>query len=156
MLERLKKRKLKHFSYAVVAYYAPDTTYNGKSIEQINLMKGRKHKAKEEAETVIDIMMNGGASAVFHGMSEEDVKRIMQYPFNMFASDAIDTGIECWYASSKRIWHQCKGIGKICKGRKSTFAGRSDPKNDILTGTKISIERPRFVERRLCCRHRDL
>jgi N-acyl-D-amino-acid deacylase len=88
MLARLKKRKLKHFSYAVVAYYSPDTTYNGKSIEQINLMKGRKHKAKEEAVTVIDIMMNGGASAVFHGMSEEDIKRIMQYPFNMFASDA--------------------------------------------------------------------
>jgi N-acyl-D-amino-acid deacylase len=33
-------------------------------------------------------MMGGGASAVFHGMSEEDIKRIMQYPFNMFASDA--------------------------------------------------------------------
>jgi len=88
MLERLRKRKLKHFSYAVVAYYEPDTTYNGKSIEQINLMKGRKHKAKYEAETIIDIMMHGGASAVFHGMSEEDIKRIMQYPFNMFASDA--------------------------------------------------------------------
>jgi len=88
MLARLKKRKLKHFSYAVVANYSPDTLYNGKSIEQINLMKGRKHKAKEEALTVIDIMINGGASAVFHGMSEDDIKRIMQYPFNMFASDA--------------------------------------------------------------------
>jgi N-acyl-D-amino-acid deacylase len=88
MLKRLKKRKLKHFSYAVVAYYSPDTSYNGKSIEQINEMMGRRHKAKYEAETVIDIMMKGGASAVFHGMSEEDVKRIMQYPFNMFASDA--------------------------------------------------------------------
>ena len=88
MLARLKKRKLKHFSYAVVAYFSPDTLYNGKSIEQINLLKGRKHKVKEEALTIIDIMMEGGASAVFHGMSEEDVKRIMQYPFNMFASDA--------------------------------------------------------------------
>ena len=88
MLQRLKKRKLKHFSYAVVAYFSPDTSYNGKSIEQINLMKGRKHKVKEEAQTIIDIMMEGGASAVFHGMSEEDIKRIMQYPFNMFASDA--------------------------------------------------------------------
>lgn len=88
MLARLKKRKLKHFSYAVVANFTPDTTYNGKSIEQINLMKGRKHKAREEALTVIDLMMAGGASAVFHGMSDEDVKRIMKYPFNMFASDA--------------------------------------------------------------------
>jgi len=88
MIGRLKKRKLKHFSYAVVANYEPDTSYNGKSIEAINLMKGRKHNVKAEAETVTDIMMNGGASAVFHGMSEDDVKRIMQYPFNMFASDA--------------------------------------------------------------------
>lgn len=88
MLKKLKKRKLKHFSYAVVAYYRADTTYNGKSIETINKMLGRKHTAREEAQTVIDIMMAGGASAVFHGMGEEDVKRIMQYPFNMFASDA--------------------------------------------------------------------
>jgi N-acyl-D-amino-acid deacylase len=88
MLARLKKRKLKHFGYAVVAYFSADTSYNGKSIEEINLMKGRKHKAKAEAETVIDIMMAGGASAVFHGMSEDDIKRIMKYPYNMFASDA--------------------------------------------------------------------
>ena len=88
MLKKIKKRKLKHFSYAVVAYFAPDTAYNGKSIEQINLMKGRKHTAKEEANTVMDIMMQGGASAVFHGMSEDDIKRIMQYPYNMFACDA--------------------------------------------------------------------
>ena len=88
MLERLNKRKLKHFSYAVVAFHAADTSYNGKSIEQINLLKGRKHKVAAEAETIIDIMIAGGASAVFHGMGEEDVKRIMQYPFNMFASDA--------------------------------------------------------------------
>jgi N-acyl-D-amino-acid deacylase len=33
-------------------------------------------------------MVHGGASAVFHGMSEEDITRIMKYPFNMFASDA--------------------------------------------------------------------
>src|SRR5688572_15824667 len=88
MQRKLKKRKLKHFSYAVVAFHKADTTYNGKSIEEINLLKGRKHKAKAEAETVMDIMIAGGASAVFHGMGEEDVKRIMQYPFNMFASDA--------------------------------------------------------------------
>jgi N-acyl-D-amino-acid deacylase len=88
LLARLKKRKLKHFSYAVVASHDANPDYNGKSIEEINRMKGRKHKAKAEALTVIDLMIAGGASAVFHGMSEEDIKRIMQYPFNMFASDA--------------------------------------------------------------------
>jgi N-acyl-D-amino-acid deacylase len=88
IISKLKKRKLKHLSYAVVAYYKPDTTYNGKSIEQVNLLMGRKHKVKEEANTVMDMMMKGGAGMVFHGMSEEDVKYIMKYPFNMFACDA--------------------------------------------------------------------
>jgi N-acyl-D-amino-acid deacylase len=95
MLGRLKKRKLKHLGYVVVAFHRADTTLNGKSIEEINLLKGRKHTAKMEAETVMDLMIAGGASAVFHGMSDEDIKRIMQYPFNMFASDA-----------SIRIWKE--------------------------------------------------
>ena len=86
--KRLKKRGLKHLSYAVVASFGPDTTYNGKSIEQINLMRGNKHRVKEEAAVVMDIVSRGGASAVFHGMGEEDVTRIMKYPFNMIASDA--------------------------------------------------------------------
>lgn len=88
MLAKLKKRGLKHFSYPVVAYYKADTTLNGKSIEEANLLMGRRHKVKEETETVMDMMTKGGASMVFHGMSEEDVKRVMRYPFNMFASDA--------------------------------------------------------------------
>lgn len=88
MLKRLKKRKLKHFSYPVVASFRADTTLNGKSIEAVNLIKGRRHKAREEAQTVIDMMLQGGAGMVFHGMSEADVRYIMQYPFNMPASDA--------------------------------------------------------------------
>jgi N-acyl-D-amino-acid deacylase len=88
IIKRIKVRKLKHLSYAVVANYKADTSLNGKSIEAINLLKGRKHKMKEEAKTVIEMMLQGGAGMVFHGMSEKDVQQIMRYPFNMFASDA--------------------------------------------------------------------
>ena len=88
MLKKLKKRKLKNFSYPVVASFRSDSSYNGKSIEEVNLLKGRKHKAAEEAITIMDMMELGGADMVFHGMSDADVKAIMQYPFNMFASDA--------------------------------------------------------------------
>lgn len=88
MTMRLKRRKLKHFSYAVVAYYKPDTTLNGKSIEEINTLMQRKHNAATEAQTVIDMLLKADAGMVFHGMSEEDVKYIMQYPYNMFACDA--------------------------------------------------------------------
>lgn len=88
MLSKLAARKLKHFSFAVVAYCKADTTLNGKSIEAINLLWKRRHTAADETTTIIDMVKNGGASMVYHGMSEDDVKYIMQYPFNMPASDA--------------------------------------------------------------------
>jgi len=88
MIKNLKKRRLKHFSYAVVAYYSADTTLNGKSIEAVNVARGKKHNAVNEAETIMDMMLQGGAGMVFHGMSDWDVENIMRYPYNMFASDA--------------------------------------------------------------------
>jgi N-acyl-D-amino-acid deacylase len=88
MKRSLGRRGLQHWSYAVVAYFAPDTTYNGKSIEAINQMLQRPHTTDAEAELICLLMEKGGAGMVFHGMSEEDVQYIMQYPFNMFASDA--------------------------------------------------------------------
>ena len=88
MIKSLNRRKLMHFSYAVVAYHEADTTLNGKSIEEINRLKGRPLTSIYEAETIIELMEKGGAGMVFHGMSEDDIKNIMRYPFNMFASDA--------------------------------------------------------------------
>jgi N-acyl-D-amino-acid deacylase len=84
----LKERGIKHFTYAVVANYKADSNYNGKDIEAINLLRGNKHTALAEAETIIQMMEQGGAQMIYHGMNESDVKSIMQYPFNMFASDA--------------------------------------------------------------------
>lgn len=88
MRSELKKKKLKNYSYAVVANYPPDTTYNGKNISEINELTGSKPNAKAEAETVLNMIAKGRAQMVFFSMNEDDLKRIMQYPFNMFASDA--------------------------------------------------------------------
>ncbi|HTL09161.1 MAG TPA: D-aminoacylase [Chitinophagaceae bacterium] len=93
MLEQLKKYKYKNYSYAVVAYHAADTTLNGKSITEINTLKGRAANAKEEAETILDLMLAGGAQMVYHGMDEADVRYFLQYPFNMVGADAgVATG----------------------------------------------------------------
>lgn len=93
MLAQLKKYKFKNYSYAVVAQFNADSSYNGKSISDINKLKGRKGKAADEAETILDMMMAGGAQMVYHSMNEDDVKYIMKYPFNMAGADAgIATG----------------------------------------------------------------
>ncbi|HEY5751015.1 MAG TPA: D-aminoacylase [Chryseolinea sp.] len=88
MLATLKGKQLKSYSYAVVARYSADTLMNGKNISEVNLAKGRKAKAAEEAETILEMVDKGGAQMVFFSMNEDDLKNIMKYPFNMFASDA--------------------------------------------------------------------
>lgn len=88
MLEQLHSYKYKNFSYCVVANYPADTSYNGKSITEINKLMGRKGNAKNEAETIMDMVEKGGAQMVYHGMNEEDVRYIMQYPFCMVGADA--------------------------------------------------------------------
>src|SRR5688572_4074193 len=87
MLDMQKKYKYKDYSFAFVAMHSADTTLNGKNISEINKMKGRKSKMKEEAETILDLLMAGGAQMVYHSMNEEDVKHFMKYPFNMFGAD---------------------------------------------------------------------
>jgi N-acyl-D-amino-acid deacylase len=89
MLASLKRSRLKNYDYALVARYAPDTTYNGKTISQINVLKGRKAKARDEAETILEMVAaTNRTQMVYFSMDEKDLVRIMQYPFNMFASDA--------------------------------------------------------------------
>ncbi len=88
MLQQLKGYGYKNYSYAVVANYREDSTFNGKSITEINKMLGRKSTAAWEAETIMDMIEKGGAQMVYHQMNENDVKYIMQYPFCMFGADA--------------------------------------------------------------------
>jgi len=88
MLQQLAGYKFPNYSYAVVANYPSDTTYNGKNISEINKLMGRKANVKFEAETIMDMVEKGGAQMVYNSMNEADVKNIMQYPFSMFGADA--------------------------------------------------------------------
>jgi N-acyl-D-amino-acid deacylase len=93
MLAQLKRYHFKNYSYAVVAQFQADSSFNGKSITTINSLKGRKKGARNEAETILDMMTAGGAQMVYHNMDEQDIRRIMTYPFNMIGADAgVSTG----------------------------------------------------------------
>lgn len=83
-----KKDKQKDYSFAVVAWYAPDTTMNGKSISQINIEKGGKKNFLNEANLILDMLSKANAQMIYHTMNEKDLVYFMKYPFNMPAADA--------------------------------------------------------------------
>ena len=88
MIVDMEERQRNNFEYAVVSNFENDTSYNGKSISQINLLQGRQATIADEIETILNLTMNGGASMVFHSMDEADVVTIMKYPYTMIASDS--------------------------------------------------------------------
>jgi len=87
LVQRLKNKGMKHYSFVVIANNTKDSSFNGKSIEAINLQLTKPHTAMAEAATILHLIKDASPSALFHTISEKDVCTIMQYPFNMIASD---------------------------------------------------------------------
>src|SRR5579883_2559015 len=71
----------------VMASCAFDKSLAGKNLAEITKMTGREVTLENAAETLMEIQHAGGCQAVFHAIAEEDVERIMKYPFTMIASD---------------------------------------------------------------------
>ena len=86
--ESLKRSGFKDYSFAVVASYGPDRSFNGKSIAEITKEVKKKSDVTSQIEQMLEMYEAGGASMIYHSMGEDDVKRIMQEPFTMIASDA--------------------------------------------------------------------
>jgi N-acyl-D-amino-acid deacylase len=88
MKETLKRSGFKDYSYAMVASYQPDHSFNGKSIAEITKQVRGKKDVKNQIEQMLAMYEAGGAGMIYHGMNEDDVQRIMREPFTMIASDS--------------------------------------------------------------------
>jgi N-acyl-D-amino-acid deacylase len=59
----------------------------------LNLVEAAKKKRgadslDDQIELILEIQANGGASGVFHGISEDDLQQFLRHPNTMFASDS--------------------------------------------------------------------
>lgn len=75
----------------VISFCAWDTSLEGKSLADIARDRGIEASPGNAAEIAMEIISNGGAQAVYHAMSEEDVERIMQHPATAIGSDGTLT-----------------------------------------------------------------
>ena len=71
----------------VMASCGFDHSLDGKSLAQITDAEGHEPSLENAAETAMDIQRKGGCSAIYHAIDEEDLERILKYPFTMIASD---------------------------------------------------------------------
>lgn len=71
----------------MVASCSWDPTLNGKNLAQILRERHQPVNLDRAAELAMELQERGGFQGIFFAMSEDDVTRIMQYPFTMIASD---------------------------------------------------------------------
>jgi dihydroorotase/N-acyl-D-amino-acid deacylase len=71
----------------VMASCGFDKSLAGKSLADITKDRGHAVNFENAAETLLEIQIAGGCSAVYHAISEDDVERILKYPFTMIGSD---------------------------------------------------------------------
>ena len=71
----------------VIASCRFDPSLEGKNLKEITEEKGLAPTPENGAKVVIDIELAGGASCIFHCLSEKDIKRIMQFPLTMIITD---------------------------------------------------------------------
>jgi N-acyl-D-amino-acid deacylase len=84
----LAERGLSDLSFAVVASHRANPSLNGLSIKQVATRLNGSDSADSQLEAARDLMLAGGASMVYHFMSDDDVERIMRHPFVGIASDS--------------------------------------------------------------------
>ena len=87
MQQDLKVMGEPDYTFATVARFASNTAYEGKTIPEINSLKSRKAGVENEIETIFELMDAGGAGMTYRLMGDQDIERIMRYPFTAIASD---------------------------------------------------------------------
>jgi N-acyl-D-amino-acid deacylase len=84
----IKRRGAPDYSYAVIASFRADKRLNGKNVVEAAKLTRGNDSLDDQIELILDVEKRGGASAVFHGMCEEDLQLFMQHTNTMIAADS--------------------------------------------------------------------
>lgn len=87
MAEMRTRQGRKDYGYAVIARCKADPSLNGKTIPEAAKMRRGSDTLEDQVELILEIEAQGGASAIFHGMNEEDLQVFLKHPLTMIASD---------------------------------------------------------------------
>jgi len=88
IVQLLADRGFTDLSWATVATYRPQPEFNGLSMKAVAQKMLGADTADAQLEAARRMMINGGATMVYHFMSEDDVETVMKHPMVGIASDA--------------------------------------------------------------------
>jgi N-acyl-D-amino-acid deacylase len=88
MKKSLQSKGRTNYAYAVIASCRHDPKLNGLNIPQAAKLKRGSDSLEDQLELILELQQKGGATGVFHGMSEDDLKTFMRHPNTAVACDS--------------------------------------------------------------------
>jgi len=79
MKAKLKRGQRDSYDYTVIAYYDKDVSLNGKNVVEAAKLKRGSDSLDDQIELILEIHANGGATGVFFGIDEGDLRLFMQH-----------------------------------------------------------------------------
>lgn len=93
MKSSLTRSHRTNYSHAIIAHHAADPRLDGLPVPAAAQLRHNSSSLDSQIQLILEVQLAGGASAVFHNMSEADLRIFLQHPLGMFASDS---GIRKW------------------------------------------------------------
>jgi N-acyl-D-amino-acid deacylase len=88
MKARLRSNLRKDYAYAVIADYKQDRSFNGLNVVEAARKRFGSASLNAQIDLILEIQQHGGATGVFHGINEDDLRVFLAHPNTMFASDS--------------------------------------------------------------------
>jgi N-acyl-D-amino-acid deacylase len=88
MKANLRSKGRDDYAYAVIASCKHDPSLNGLNVVEAAKAKKGSDSLDAQIALILDVQIQGGASAVFHGMNEDDLQIFMRHPNTMVACDS--------------------------------------------------------------------
>jgi N-acyl-D-amino-acid deacylase len=138
----LAERGLKDLGFAVVASYRANPSLNGLSMKQVAAKLKGAESADAQFEAARDMMLAGGASMVYHFMSDEDIDRIMRHPLVGIASDSSVLTMGEGAPHPRGYGNNARVLGEYVRVRKVITLEEA-----VRKMTSLPAEQFRFVDR---------
>ena len=138
----LAERGLADLGFAVVASYRANPSLNGLSMKQVAAKLEGAESADAQFEAARDMMLAGGASMVYHFMSDQDIDRIMRHPLVGIASDSSVLTMGEGAPHPRGYGNNARVLGEYVRARKVITLEEA-----VRKMTSLPAEQFRFADR---------
>ena len=156
MIALSQERGFSDLSWATVASYPSDPSLSGLSMKEVARKLEGSTSAEAQLEAARKLMLGGGASMVYHFMSEDDIERIMKHTQVAVASDSGVLEPGAGVPHPRGNGNTARVLSEYVRERKVIPLEEAVRKMTSLPAHTFRVSRSRRPPRRRLRRPRDL